>query len=127
MTRFNALLLVMLMASGLYLVKVAYQTRSLFVSLDRAQSEERNLDTEYEKLQVEKRGQATPLRVEKMAREKLGMSPATPAVTQYVEIPATATAATAAATGGWSPEGLPLRPGEESSTPAQPVRPGVSR
>jgi cell division protein FtsL len=35
-------------------------------------------------LQVEKRSQATPARVEKLAREKLQMRQVTPAITTYV-------------------------------------------
>jgi cell division protein FtsL len=41
------------------------------------------LELENERLQVEKRAQATPLRVEKLAREKLQMRSATPAITSY--------------------------------------------
>lgn len=84
MTRVNIVLLVMLLASGLYLVRVSYDSRRLFTELDRAQSEQRQLDTEFERLKAEKQSQATPLRVEKTAREKLQMRSATPAITQYV-------------------------------------------
>ena len=84
MTRVNVVLLIMLLASSLYLVRVSYDARRLFAELDRAQGEERQLDTEFERLKAEKQSQATPLRVEKTAREKLAMRTATPAITQYV-------------------------------------------
>ena len=84
MTRVNVVLLIMLLASGLYLVRVSYDARRLFAELDKAQGEERQLDTEFERLKAEKQSQATPLRVEKTAREKLGMRTASPAITQYV-------------------------------------------
>jgi cell division protein FtsL len=84
MTRVNVVLLIMLLASSLYLVRVSYDARRLFAELDRAQGEERQLDTEFERLKAEKQSQATPLRVEKAAREKLAMRSATPAITQYV-------------------------------------------
>ncbi|PPE68539.1 cell division protein FtsL [Caldimonas thermodepolymerans] len=84
MTRLNVVLFVALVFSGLYLVRVSYEARRLFVEVERAQSEERALETEFEQLQLEKRAQATPLRVEKVAREKLQMRTATPAVTHYV-------------------------------------------
>ncbi len=84
MTRVNVVLLIMLLASSVYLVRVSYDARRLFAELDRAQSEERQLDTEHERLKAEKQAQATPLRVEKTAREKLAMRTATPAITQYV-------------------------------------------
>jgi cell division protein FtsL len=38
-------------------------------------------------LQVEIRAQATPLIIEKLAKEKLQMRSATPAVTQYISNP----------------------------------------
>ena len=87
MTRLNVLLLVALLASSLYLVRVAYESRRLFAELDRAQSEERALDNDSERLKTELRTQATPLRVERTARDRLAMRTATPAVTQYVELP----------------------------------------
>jgi cell division protein FtsL len=84
MTRVNLVLLVMLLSSAVYLVRVSYDARRLFTDLDRAQGEARALDTEFERLKAEKQSQATPLRVEKAAREKLAMRTASPAITQYV-------------------------------------------
>ena len=84
MTRLNVLLLIALVFSSLYLVRVSYDARRLFSELDRAQSEERLLDSEHERLKTDKQSQATPLRVERTARERLAMRNATPAVTQYV-------------------------------------------
>jgi len=80
----NLLLLVALLASCLYLVKTAYESRRLFHALDRARIEQTRLDTEFKRLDAERQAQATHLRVEKVAREKLRMRTATPAVTQYV-------------------------------------------
>ena len=84
MTRLNLLLLVALILSSLYLVRSSYESRRAFAELDRAREEQRRLDTEFNRLQAERQAQATHLRVEKMAREKLAMRTATPAVTQYV-------------------------------------------
>ena len=84
MTRLNVLLFVALVFSSLYLVRVSYDSRRLFAELDKAKNEERALDIEHERLKAERQAQATPLRVEKTAREKLAMRNATPAVTQYV-------------------------------------------
>jgi cell division protein FtsL len=83
-TRVNLLLLAALLASCLYLVKTAYESRRLFHALDRARAEQGQLDTEFKRLEAERQTQATHLRVEKVAREKLRMRTATPAVTQYV-------------------------------------------
>ena len=84
MTRLNVLLLVVLLVSSVYLVKVAHESRRLYADLDKARTEERLLDSEFERLKAEKQSQATPLRVEKAARDKLAMRTATPVVTHYV-------------------------------------------
>ena len=70
MTRLNLVLLVAVLASALYLVHTQYDSRRLVTELDRVSSETRKLEVENELLQVEKRAQATPLRVEKLARER---------------------------------------------------------
>ena len=84
MTRLNLLLLAALLASSAVLVRVAYDARRLFAELDKAQAEERQLDVDHERLKAEKQSQATPSRVEAVARQQLGMRSATPAVTNYV-------------------------------------------
>ena len=87
MNRLNALLLVALVASSLVLVKSAYDARRLFADLDRERGEQRRLELDRERLEAERQAQATHLRVEQVAREKLAMRTATPAVTQYVSDP----------------------------------------
>ena len=84
MTRLNVLLLVVLLCSAVYLVRVSHESRRYFAELDKARTEERLLASEFERLKSDKQSQATPLRVEKTARDKLAMRSATPAVTQYV-------------------------------------------
>lgn len=64
MTRLNLVLLLAVLASALYLVDVQYESRRLFAEIDKANAEARRLSTENERLQVEKRAQATPSRVE---------------------------------------------------------------
>ena len=86
MLRLNLLLLVALIASALYLVRVQYDSRRLYTEIERAQNDFRKLEIENERLQVEKRAQATPGRVERIAREQMQMRPATPAITQYVTL-----------------------------------------
>ena len=85
MTRFNILLLVALVLSSLYLVRTAYDSRRLFAEFDKAKNEAARLDTEFKRLEAEREAQATSLRVERTAREKLAMRTATPAVTVYVQ------------------------------------------
>ena len=84
MMRLNLVLLIALIASALYLVRTQYESRRLFTEIDKAVSDAHKLETEHERLQVEKRAQATPLRVEKLAKEQLQMRNASPAITQYV-------------------------------------------
>ena len=83
MTRLNIVLLVTLLGLALLLVHTQYESRRIFTALDRAQSESRRLEADQQRLQVERRAQATPLRVEKLAREQLQMRNASPAITQY--------------------------------------------
>lgn len=95
------LLLVGLIGSALYLVNVSYEARRLFTLLDRAQAQARQLDADARRLDAERQAQATHLRVEAVARERLHMRPATAAVTQFVVDPQAplATAAVASALG----------------------------
>jgi cell division protein FtsL len=86
MTRLNLVLMVLLLASSLWLVRVSHESRRLFAQLDQAGSEARALGSEFERLKAERQAQATPLRVEKAARDRLAMRSATPAVTQYVTL-----------------------------------------
>lgn len=84
MTRFNLFLLMCVIASALYLVHTQYESRRLFVELEKAAAQSRKIEADNERLQVEKRAQATPLRVEKLAKDRLQMRTTTPAITQYV-------------------------------------------
>ena len=83
MTRVSALLLVAVLLSALYLVRTQYESRRLYTELDRAKAQAQRLETEYDRLDVERGAQATPLRVEKLAREQLNMRTISPAITQY--------------------------------------------
>ena len=106
MTRLNLILLLAVLASAIYLVHTQYESRRLFTELDRATAEARRLETEHQRLQVEKQAQATPLRVEKMARAQLNMRTATPAITQYVRDPLAADSASGSSSG--APASLPM-------------------
>jgi cell division protein FtsL len=86
MIRLNLVLLIAVMASALFLVRVQYDSRRLYTEIERAQNEFHKIEIENERLQVEKRAHATPGRVERIAREQLQMRPATPAITQYVTL-----------------------------------------
>jgi cell division protein FtsL len=109
MTRLSLVLLLGVLASALYLVHTQYESRRLFTELDRAIAESRRLETEHQRLQVEKRAQATPLRVEKLARDRLQMRTATPAITQYVAGDGTPVVTAAAPMAGASVSAAPPR------------------
>ena len=94
MSRISLILFLAVLGSALYLVKTQYESRSLTTELDRATSEARRLEVENDRLDVERRAQSTPLRVEKLAREQLHMRTITPGITQYATLPGTAASAT---------------------------------
>ena len=103
MARLNLLLLIAVLGSAIYLVHTQYMSRQLFTEFHRVELETRRLELDHDRLQVEKRAQATPLRVEKLAKEQLKMRTTTPAITQYVRedgtvIPAIAAPAPTAST-----------------------------
>jgi cell division protein FtsL len=86
MTRVSALLLLSVLMSALYLVRTQYESRRLYTELDRAKAQAQRLENEYDRLDIERGAQATPLRVEKLAREQLQMRTVTPAITQYARM-----------------------------------------
>jgi cell division protein FtsL len=92
MTRVNLLLLVAVLLTALYLVHTQYESRRIFVELEKATAQGRRLEINNETLQAEKRSQATPLRVDRLAKDKLQMRPATAAITQYATYGQAATA-----------------------------------
>ena len=84
MVRLNFLFAIVLIVSGLYLVKISYESRRLFADIETAHGTERQLESDRRRLEAERQAQATHLRVESTARGKLNMRAATPANTQYV-------------------------------------------
>jgi cell division protein FtsL len=90
--RINVLLLIALVLSSLFLVRQSYEHRRLFAQLERAKFEARKLDADLQHLQAEREGEATNLRVEQLARERLLMRPITPAVTLGAAAPAASAA-----------------------------------
>jgi cell division protein FtsL len=98
MTRLNVLLLLAVLASAMVLVHNQYESRRLFMALESARKEAHRLEVDHDRLQVERRAQATPLRVEQIARQQLQMKTASPAITQYVSLSGKAPAAAAPVT-----------------------------
>ena len=82
--RLNIVLSVLLLLSCFWLVRSSNEARRLLVDLERAQAREQELETDAERLKIERRTAATPLVVEDMVRQKLRMFNVSPAVTHYV-------------------------------------------
>ncbi len=85
MIRLNLTLVIATLITMLYIVGVQYESRRLFIEVERVRLNVRKLEFENAALQVEKRAQATPLRIEKLAKERLNMRSALPSVTQYIQ------------------------------------------
>jgi len=106
MNKFNLLLGLVLVASSLWLVRTAYESRRLFAQIDRARNEHRQLEADAKRLEAERQAQATSLRVERVARERLAMRSATAPVTEYVVDPAMGAAPAAPAATPSAPSAL---------------------
>ena len=84
MLRLNLLLAIVLIGSCVWLVRASHDARQLFVELEKAQSEAHNLQIEEERLQLEKRAQATLGRVEELAKRRLQMRSHGPEITHII-------------------------------------------
>ena len=88
MARLNLLLFALVMGSALYLVHTQYESRRLYTAIDKSRAQSLRLEADHEQLQVQKRAQATPARVQQLAARQLQMRPVSPGITQYVTLPA---------------------------------------
>ena len=82
--KLNLFLTAVLVASALSLVNARYQARHLFIDLERYQQQARQLDIDWAQLQLDQSTLGTNARIEQIARDKLDMTPLTPARTQYL-------------------------------------------
>jgi len=87
MTRLNLILVMAVIFSAMFLVHSHYQARRSFMILEAAMKEATRLELEHERLQVDRRSQASPLRIEQIAKQQLQMRLVTPGITQYVKQP----------------------------------------
>lgn len=83
-TRFMVLFTALLVSSALSLVNAQYQSRRLFIELERAQTVARQLDVEWAQLQLDQSTLGKHARIEASARRDLNMVALTPARTQYL-------------------------------------------
>ncbi|MDQ7976650.1 cell division protein FtsL [Paraburkholderia sp. SARCC-3016] len=93
MNRLNIFLLIVVMGCALSVVNATNQQRQFFIQLQRAQSQERQLQQDYSQLQYQQSALSKTSRIEQIATDSLKMQQATTGRTQYVQLdPGTATA-----------------------------------
>jgi len=88
MTRLNLVLLLAVLVSAVYLVHLQYESRRVFVEMERARSVGDRLAADHEQLLVQKRAQAAPARVQQLAQQQLQMRPAHPGITEHISVAA---------------------------------------
>lgn len=88
MVRLNFVLVLVLVACALSVVSANHRARKLFTELEAAQKRMRDLEVEFGQLQLEQSTVAAHVRVEKLARDRLGMRQ--PAPGQIVSVDAVA-------------------------------------
>jgi cell division protein FtsL len=84
--RVNLALLAVTVICALAVVTSSHRARNLFISLEREQNRMRDLDVEWGQLQLEQSTWANHARIEKIARDKLGMRP--PAAARIISLDA---------------------------------------
>ena len=85
MNRATLTLLVLLLVCALSLVAAQQRARKLFISLDRAQIEERKLNHDWLRLEYEQRNLSKSARIRDVARNQLRMVPISPERTLYLK------------------------------------------
>ena len=73
MARLNLLLLALIVMSSLALVASQHQARKLYNELQVEQASAKRFEEEIVRLQIEQSSWSTPTRIERIAREQLGM------------------------------------------------------
>jgi cell division protein FtsL len=93
MNRLNIFLLIVVMGCALSVVNATNQQRQIFIQLQRAQAEERQLQQDYDQLQYQQSALSRTARIEQIATDSLKMQPVTTGRTQYLTLaPGAATA-----------------------------------
>jgi len=82
--KLNVLLVSLLVGCALSVVNARYQARHLLIELERLQQHARQLDIDWDQLQLDQSRLAKNDRIEGIARTDLNMAPLTPARTQYL-------------------------------------------
>ena len=86
MIRLNVLLTALLVVCALGLVTSQHRARKLFMDVERAQGQSRELDVQWNQLQLEQSALATSSLIDRKARKGLSMQPAPPQRTLYLNL-----------------------------------------
>jgi cell division protein FtsL len=96
MNRLNIFLLIIVLGCALSAVNSSNKQRQIFIEVQRAQSQERQLQQDYSQLQYQQSALSKTSRIEQLAISTLKMQPVNTGRTQYLNYdPATSTAAEA--------------------------------
>ena len=141
MNRLNIFLLIIVMGCALSVVNATNQQRQIFIQLQRAQSQERQLQQDYSQLQYQQSALSKTSRIEQLATDSLKMQSVTTGRTQYLTLDAGAvkaedapipTSGPALASAPMTAPRLPAgsKSGCQSAawndTPRKPLRPAMS-
>jgi len=85
--KLNLLLMIVVLASAVFLVRTQYNARQAFMALEKATQQARTLDSEHETLEVEKRDAASNSKVENLASSRLGMHTSPAGSIRYARLP----------------------------------------
>ncbi len=85
--RLNLALLVVLALCAVAVVSAQHSTRRIFSQYEQERAREKQLNVEYDQLQLEQSTWAMHTRVERIAVQRLGMQPTDPRSTRQVSVP----------------------------------------
>ncbi|CAH2785855.1 MAG: Cell division protein FtsL [uncultured Caballeronia sp.] len=83
MNRLNIFLLIVVLGCALSAVSASNKQRQIFIDVQRAQSEERQLQQDFSQLQYQQSALSKTSRIEQLATTSLKMQPVTTGRTQY--------------------------------------------
>ncbi|WP_206999404.1 cell division protein FtsL [Trinickia mobilis] len=93
MSRLNIFLLIVVLGCALSVVNATNQQRQIFIELQRAQAQERQLQQDYAQLQYQQSALSKTSRIEQVATDSLKMQTVTTGRTQYLTLPSGAATA----------------------------------
>lgn len=86
----NCFLLIAIVLSAIYIVRLQYENRLLYTSIANEGSTQEDFDLEYKRLQQERQNLTIPGRIEQYAQTRLQMQQATLGITEYISRDASA-------------------------------------